>query len=278
MYNNIQEEIKKTAEFVNKKLENILPNISQNHPYTQHNNKLLDAMNYMLLGPGKRLRPFLIYASCKVFNLQDSKYWLNIAAAFELLHTYSLIHDDLPCMDNDDERRGKPTCHKKYGEMIAVLAGDALLTYAFELLSADDNNIDKSIKNDLINVLANAAGYKGMVGGQALDSIIKEVKNPSKEQVINVMRMKTGFLFGAACEVGAIIAQKSKSDRNNLKSFGQNIGIAYQIRDDLDDNDDQLNIKASSSLNSYINQATECLISFDKNADTLRRFAKQLQL
>ena len=191
--------------------------------------RLFSAMRYSLLAGGKRLRPILVFAFCKLCG-GDWKKAVNFAAAVEMIHTYSLIHDDLPCMDDDDYRRGKPTNHKLYGEAMAVLAGDGLLTAAFHQISLA--HMDAQLRIRAVGVLAEAAGELGMVGGQALD-IMSEERACTKEEVLEIQSRKTGALIKAACMLGVIAAGGSDEQIQSAKAFAENLGLAFQIRDDI---------------------------------------------
>lgn len=183
---------------------------------------------------GKRLRPFLVSESAKLFGLgfEDS---LRTAAALECLHSYSLIHDDLPAMDNDDLRRGKPTCHKAFDEATAILAGDGLLTYAFEILSDEKTHPSADIRIALVNLLANAAGaFTGMVAGQMLDLYADTAPNAGTENLVkHIEEMKTGRLIRYACEAGALLGGASTTEKEALVAYARRIGIAFQIADDI---------------------------------------------
>ena len=190
---------------------------------------LFESMRYSLLAGGKRLRPVFVYDFCDMCggNWKDATAF---AAALEMIHTYSLIHDDLPCMDDDDYRRGMLTNHKKYGEATAVLAGDGLLTAAFHSLSKAPFSAEVRIK--AVEVLAACAGELGMVGGQVLD-MQSETRRCTKEEVIAVQSRKTGALIKAACVLGVIAGQGSAEQIAAAETFAANIGLAFQIRDDM---------------------------------------------
>jgi geranylgeranyl diphosphate synthase type II len=196
---------------------------------------LIESMRYSLLAGGKRIRPAIIFSSYGIFDNYFDKV-IPFAAAVEILHTYSLIHDDLPAMDNDDYRRGKPTNHKMFNEATAILAGDALLTKAFEIMSNSDFHEDISCEmaNEAIYKLAVAAGEKGMVGGQFAD-IRAEKQEPNAEMVNFIHLNKTAALIAYSAELGAILGFASDKDKENLKKFGLCIGQAFQIADDLID-------------------------------------------
>ena len=196
----------------------------------QHNSAILEAMSYSALASGKRIRPFLLFASADIFGISLSK-CLNVASAIEFIHVYSLIHDDLPAMDNDDFRRGQLSNHKKFNEATAILAGDALLTYAFEILSYPETNPDAHIRCELIKTIAKASGFLGMVGGQMLD--IQNKNNITAEEIINLHRLKTGELFMASAECGAIMGRANLQERQAIRHYAKDLGIAFQIQDDI---------------------------------------------
>lgn len=190
---------------------------------------LFEAMRYSLLAGGKRLRPILVFEFCRMCGVQWEKA-VPFAAAVEMIHTYSLIHDDLPCMDDDDFRRGNPTNHKVYGEAIAVLAGDALLTAAFSVISSADFPADTRIR--AVQVLSECAGEIGMVGGQILD-MQSEERQCTAEEVIDIQSRKTGALIKAACIMGVLAGNGSAKQIDAATVFAENIGLAFQIRDDM---------------------------------------------
>ena len=191
--------------------------------------KLFDAMRYSLLAGGKRLRPIFVFDFCRMCG-GDWESSMEFAAAVEMIHTYSLIHDDLPCMDNDDFRRGAPTNHKVYGEAIAVLAGDALLTAAFHTITKSACSDTQKIK--AVAVLAECAGEIGMVGGQVLD-IQSEERICSEQEVLDIQTRKTGALIRAACILGVIAGNGSDEQLRAASDFAQYLGLAFQIRDDM---------------------------------------------
>jgi farnesyl diphosphate synthase len=193
--------------------------------------RLLEAMRYAALGGGKRLRGFLVQQSGRLFGV-DRRALERVSAGVECVHAYSLVHDDLPAMDDDDLRRGKPTVHKAFDEATAILAGDALLTLAFGLVSAPDAHGDPFVRCELVSRLAQAAGYAGMVGGQMMD-IAFERASPGLPEIIRVQRMKTAALIMFSCEAGAILGRASAAARNALSAYGQDLGLAFQIADDL---------------------------------------------
>jgi len=190
-------------------------------------------MQYSLFSGGKRLRATIIVSIGKIYNI-DYKKLIKIGAAVECIHSYSLIHDDLPAMDNDDLRRGKLATHKKFNEFTAILAGNSLLTLAFEILSSPDLKIEERKKNQLIDALANSSGHSGLAGGQYFDLTFQN-KKISKKKIIEMQVKKTGKLFGFCCESVSIIKGHSLIKRNILKNIGNNIGLLFQITDDLID-------------------------------------------
>lgn len=261
--------------------------------------RAMEAMRYSLMNKGKRLRPFLLHETAALFGVGYQTAF-PIAASLEMLHTYSLIHDDLPAMDNDDMRRGKPTCHKAYDEATAILAGDGLLTYAFEVLNTAD--IADSLKVELTLLLArNAGAQKGMIAGQVLDLYTdshQDFANP-EEIIKHTEELKTGCLLRYPCEAGAILGNATATERETLVRFSRNLGIAFQITDDILDveGDEQLvgktlkKDKAQHKLNfvsiygvkkareiaeSLIAQAEELLAPFQPKADKLKMLSRYL--
>ena len=193
--------------------------------------RVYQAMRYSALAPGKRLRPLLVLAGARLFGVARHSA-LQVAAAIEMVHAYSLIHDDLPAMDNSDLRRGRPTCHKQFDEATAVLAGDGLLTMAFEVLADHDSHGDPTVRVELVAALAKAAGAAGMVGGQMID-LIAERQILDIGAITRLQRMKTGALIAFACEAGAILAKAASEPRAALRGFAHDLGLAFQIADDL---------------------------------------------
>ncbi len=190
-----------------------------------------EAMRYATFAGGKRMRPFLVLQSSRLFGVAEERA-VRAAAAIEVLHTYSLVHDDLPSMDNDDLRRGRPTTHRAFDEATAILAGDGLLTLAFEILSDPATHPSADVRCALISNLAQAAGSNGMIGGQMIDMKASE-RALSAEEVMLLQRLKTGALFEFSCEAGAILGEAPQADRERLRSFAQDFGLAFQITDDL---------------------------------------------
>lgn len=227
---NFQQQLKDYASRINIELEAILsPNLQSfeiSRPAL-----LLEAMRYAVLNQGKRLRPILLLQTAQLMG-GNQQAAMRIACAIEILHCYSLIHDDLPAMDNDDLRRGKPTLHKKYSEATAILAGDALSTLAFDIIAGPQTDLPDSVKLALILGLSRAAGLGGMTGGQALD-LQYENMHTTEEQILLIHAMKTGALFTFAAKAGGIIAQSSTVALERLTSFGSAIGLAFQLADDI---------------------------------------------
>jgi len=220
-----KERTREYREFIENYLKNIYPQFRE-----EPQRDLFDAMEYSLLAGGKRLRPVFVLDFCRMCGGN----WQNaapFAAALEMIHTYSLIHDDLPCMDNDDFRRGRPTNHKVYGETMAILAGDALLTDAF-LLAASAKLPNPGDMALAISVLAQNAGSLGMVGGQVLD-IQAETRELTEQEVIDIQSRKTGALINAACVLGVIAAGGSEEKIQAAATFAGALGMAFQIRDDM---------------------------------------------
>ncbi len=214
-------ELAAVAARVDQLLQQLLPAIA--------GDRVQAAMRYAVLGQGKRLRPFLVVQSARLFGIDD-KFSLRVGAALEALHCYSLVHDDLPAMDNDDLRRGQPTVHRKFDEATAILTGDGLLTFAFEELAHHETHPSAETRNTLVLALAKAAGTQGMVGGQMVD-IEAETKNfSSYVEIAAMQRMKTGALFSFACQAGPLMAETTSEP---LRIYADKIGLAFQIADDI---------------------------------------------
>lgn len=198
--------------------------------------RLFEAMRYATLNGGKRLRPFLVLTTARMFRVSESAA-LRVAAAVEMVHCYSLVHDDLPAMDDDDLRRGRPSCHKQFDEATAILAGDALLTRAFEVLANPSTHADPAVRVDLVTALAQASGANGMVGGQMIDLLTEREgaeRNALDVAAITRMhQMKTGRLIGFSCMAGAILGKAPAQLRHALSAFAHDLGLAFQIVDDL---------------------------------------------
>ena len=256
--------------------------------------KLFESINYSILSNGKRLRPYLVIQSSRLFDV-DRKNALRVASSIEMIHAYSVIHDDLPSMDNDILRRGLPTTHRKYNEATAILAGDSLLTLSFEILSDNLTHNDSKIRCELIYELARAAGANGMVAGQMMD-LEAENKKLSIGVITRIQRLKTGALIAFSCNAGAILGRAEKKYKFALQGYAHDIGLAYQIRDDLLDvtstakklgkkvnKDKKIGKKnfvsilgkerAKKQLEILGNQSIKHLEVFDNRADMLREIA-----
>jgi farnesyl diphosphate synthase len=221
----IKAALAQNARDVDVTLEQLLP--ARHDPES----RLMDAARYATLSGGKRIRPFLVMSSAALFGV-SKPFALRVAAAIEMVHCYSLIHDDLPAMDNDDLRRGLPTCHVKFDEATAILAGDALLARAFEVIAEPATHPDPRVRSDLVGELAKAAGAEGMVGGQMLDLLAEQMPLEIAE-ITRLQRMKTGALIAFACEAGAVLGKASDSARHALRAYAHDLGLAFQIIDDL---------------------------------------------
>jgi farnesyl diphosphate synthase len=193
--------------------------------------RVYEAMRYSALAPGKRLRPLLVLAGARLFGVARRNA-LQVAAAVEMVHAYSLIHDDLPAMDDSDLRRGRATCHKEFDEATAILAGDGLLTMAFGVLADPDTHGDAAVRAELVAALSAAAGPAGMVGGQMID-LIAERQILDIGAITRLQRMKTGALIAFSCEAGAILAKAAGEVRTALRGYAHDLGLAFQIADDL---------------------------------------------
>ena len=197
----------------------------------QKKSLLVKPMKYGVISGGKKIRSTIILDTGKIFNVENKKL-LNICAAVECIHSYSLIHDDLPCMDNDAFRRGKPSSHIKFGEASAVLAGSSLLTLAFEIIADKKYILNSKIKNDIIKFLANCSGHNGIAGGQELD-LKFENKKKRINQIIDMQKKKTGKLFNFCLYAVGVIANKKKKEKNFLGNMGEEIGLLFQLADDF---------------------------------------------
>lgn len=256
--------------------------------------RLLEAMRYATLNGGKRLRAFLVLQSGRLFGV-DRRPLGRVAAAVECLHAYSLVHDDLPAMDDDDLRRGRATVHKAFDEATAILAGDALLTLSFSLIASPEAHGDPFVRCELIGRLAAAAGHGGMVGGQMIDLAFEGQALPLPE-ITRLQRLKTAALITFCCEAGAIMGKASASARQALSAYGQELGLAYQITDDLLDEEGTAaeigkgvgkdaargkatvvaslgGARARSHAEALASQAVRHLDLFDEKADLLRAAA-----
>ena len=195
--------------------------------------RLYEAMRYAAMGGGKRMRGFLVMEGARQFGVSRASA-LRVAGAIEMLHAYSLVHDDLPAMDDDDLRRGKPTVHKAFDEATAILAGDALQTQAFQVLADEDTHSDSAVRIELVRCLARASGARGMCGGQMLDMLAEQAGAPLDEPAIGRLQLlKTGRLIEFSAEAGAILGKAPMSQRHALAAYGRDLGAAFQIADDL---------------------------------------------
>jgi farnesyl diphosphate synthase len=213
------------AEEIEAALDRILPKVGGAQA------RLHEAMRYAMLGGGKRIRPFLVVAGADLFEVPRARA-VRAGVAAELIHGYSLVHDDLPAMDDALTRRGRPSCHRQYDEATAVLVGDALQSLAFELLADPATHPDPEVRCALVRGLAAAAGAAGMCGGQMID-LLAEGRSRTLEQILELQRLKTGALFGFACEAGAILGNAAAAAREALLGYAADLGLAFQIQDDL---------------------------------------------
>ncbi|MDP7142403.1 MAG: polyprenyl synthetase family protein [Alphaproteobacteria bacterium] len=221
----LKEEMERCVADVNKTIARLLPETDL------HEERLYDAMRHGTMNGGKRLRPFLLMQSAALFNV-DPVRARRAAAALEFVHCYSLIHDDLPSMDDSDLRRGKPAVHKEYDEATAILAGDSLLALAFEILADRETHADPNVRVQLVRLLAEAAGPKGLCGGQMLD-LIGENEEFDLGTISRMQRMKTGRLMTFACEAGAILGKSDDAHRRALANYAHDLGLAFQVTDDI---------------------------------------------
>lgn len=285
----LQKAIEETAENIAKTIDRLLPESDLAE------GRLFEAMRYSTVGGGKRLRPFLVMQSARLFNV-DSSRARRVAAALEMVHCYSLIHDDLPAMDNADMRRGKPSAHKKFDEATAILAGDALLSLGFEILCDAKTHEDPRVRCELVSLLSKASGANGMVGGQMLD-LIGEEEEFDVGTISRLQRLKTGMLMAFACEAGAILGKSDEPHRKALRNYAHDLGLAFQVTDDILDveadpiitgkpaNQDEASGKATfvSTLGKekarmraemLVAQACRHLHIFGDRADMLKSFAR----
>ena len=211
-----------------------------NYLKSQNKSLLIKPMKYGVISGGKKIRSSIIFDTGKIYNLSEKKL-INICAAVECIHSYSLIHDDLPCMDNDSIRRGKPSTHIKFGEASAVLAGSSLLTLAFEIITSKKFNLDSKIKNEIARYLASCSGHTGIAGGQELD-LRYENKKKSINQIIEMQKKKTGKLFNFCLYSVGVVANKNESEKLFLSKLGEEIGLLFQLADDLLDKKGSLSL------------------------------------
>ncbi len=268
----LKEIIKKTQELISKRLNELIPDDKET---------LTKAIKYSLLGTGKRLRPLLIMETAKIFTKINAEDLATVASAIEMIHVFSLIHDDLPAMDNDDYRRGEPTCHKKFTEYDAILAGDSLIPLASEIIITKTNSLTYEKKCKIILAISKAIGYKGMCLGQSLDIEFEKSKKPkSALEAETINTYKTGYLFKSCIEIGCILGKAGKKDTEDLINYSLNFGKAFQLMDDLEDNEIQSGDiqKTKDKIVQLVNNCLEILDRLKgKNEDaieTLRLIAK----
>jgi len=289
MSHSLKDGLEQTAQAMNEELERLLPLPDGAE------RQLVEAMRYASLDGGKRLRPFFVLQTAHLFNVSEQDA-LRVATAIEMVHCYSLVHDDLPAMDDDDLRRGRPTVHKKFDEATAILAGDALLTKAFEVLAGPATHSDPQVRCELVRELAVASGGNGMVGGQMLDLLAAELEM-DMIAVTRLQQMKTGRLIGFSCEAGAVMGKAAPQLRQALKAYAHDIGLAFQIADDILDvegdpalvgkglhKDDEAGKatfvsllgldRARAQADALVEQAIAHLDVFDEKADLLREAAR----
>jgi farnesyl diphosphate synthase len=225
MQSSFERDLAANAEAIETLLRDLLPEAAGPQA------RLHDAMRYASLNGGKRLRPFLVQAGAALFGVPTERA-LRVGAAIELIHGYSLVHDDLPAMDDAATRRGRPSCHCQFDEATAVLVGDALQSLAFEVLADGATHPDAVVRAELVTGLAKAAGAAGMCGGQMID-LLAEKRVLDKDEIVLLQRLKTGALFRFACEAGAVLGGASAADRARLRAYADELGLAFQIKDDL---------------------------------------------
>ncbi len=222
----LRKALSEAAEAINEVIEGLLPKEADGAEA-----RVFAAMRYATLNGGKRFRPFLVLTSARMFSVAESCA-LRVGAAVELVHSYSLVHDDLPAMDNDDLRRGKPSCHVEFGEATAILAGDALLSLAFEVLVDPATHADPAVRCELASGLGAACGGRGMVGGQMID-LLSEHQTLDIGAITRMERLKTGQLISFSCQAGAIMDKAAEPVRHALRAYAHDLGLAFQIIDDL---------------------------------------------
>lgn len=243
----LEKSLQKTANLINQRMTELLPVATH---FADSN--LVKAMHYSAIAKGKKIRPFLLLATADLFDAKKISA-LDTACALEFIHIYSLIHDDLPAMDDDDFRRGEPSCHKKFNEATAILAGDALLTYAFEILSDEKIGVDAVARCQLINQIAKSIGFNGMAGGQMMD-LEAENQALSEDQIFKLHSLKTGKMFTSAVLCGAILGNADQKSIDFLDKYSADIGLAFQIKDDiLDFEENKITPKSKPDQASIVN-------------------------
>ena len=261
---------------INKKLNKNAKKIDRfliNFLKKQKKSFLVAPMKYGVISGGKKIRSTIIFDTGKLFKIKERRL-VDICAAVECIHSYSLIHDDLPCMDNDSIRRGKPSTHKKFGESTAVLAGNSLLTLAFEIISNKNNSLSLKQKNEIIRLLSNFAGHTGIAGGQELD-LRFEKKNKSLNQIIDMQRKKTGKLFNFCLQSAAIVGNKSNTEKIRFGKLGEEIGLLFQLSDDFLDVSGSKKL-VGKSIKKDKKKGKSTLINYMGYVKTLR-FAEKLK-
>lgn len=234
--------------------------------------RLVEAMRYATIGGGKRVRPLLVCATAGLFGVNRDAA-VNAGCAIEAVHAYSLIHDDLPCMDDDDMRHGKPTVHKAFDEATAVLAGDCLHALAFDILTMPDTSADPFVRSELVATLARASGFEGMAGGQMMD-IVSDEESYDLRQITRLQQLKTGALLAASVEMGAILGRVPPEGRGHLRAYARDIGLAFQIADDLLDVEGDEG-KAGKALRKDEEQGKQTFVTL-MGVDAARRQASML--
>lgn len=268
----LKEIIKKTQEIISKRLNELIPDDKET---------LTKAMRYSLLGTGKRLRPLLIMETAKIFTQTNISDLITVASAIEMIHVFSLIHDDLPGMDNDDYRRDELTCHKKFTEYDAILAGDSLVPLAFETIITKTENLSYEEKCKIVLTISKAIGYKGMCLGQSLDMEFEKSKKPKAGlEAENINTYKTGYLFKSCIEIGCILGKASQKDKEELINYSLNFGKAFQLMDDLEDDEIQetdvkeTKEKIISLVNNSLNSLDKINTKNEGSINVLRLIAK----
>lgn len=234
--------------------------------------RLVEAMRYAAIGGGKRVRPLLVVATAELYGVNRDAA-VNVGCAVEAIHAYSLIHDDLPCMDDDELRHGKPTLHRKFDEATAVLAGDCLHALAFDILTQPDTSADPFVRAELVATLARASGHEGMAGGQMMD-IVSEQQAYDLRQITRLQQLKTGALLAASVEMGAVLGRVPPEGRTHLRAYARDIGLAFQIADDLLDVEGD-EAKAGKALRKDAGQGKQTFVTL-MGADQARAQAEML--
>lgn len=272
---NVEAYLKKKSAAVDKALLRVLPRANE-HPSNLH-----EAMHWAVFPGGKRLRPVLVLAACEALGGREADA-IDAACAAELIHSYSLVHDDLPCMDDDAERRGKPSCHVRFGEDTAVLAGDALLTLAFSVLfRTPAKKAHAPRRSAAAKILADASGSHGMVGGQAMD-MEWDGRDPDLPTIEAINVKKTGALIAASCEAGAVLAGATEKQARALRGYGQAVGLLFQIADDIMDGQGYVRavgradaLETARTLVSHAENRLKPLGTKAKTLSALARFAME---